>query len=75
MTSGLVLIGKTYEAAMKISCQIGDREVSKVCLYACTHSLYPFFIATFFLKPFLPHFIRTVGIKLNSPVISDVIGS
>ncbi|KAL5111911.1 RNA pseudouridylate synthase domain-containing protein 2 [Taenia crassiceps] len=29
MTSGLVLIGKTYEAAMKISCQISDREVSK----------------------------------------------
>ncbi|EUB59017.1 RNA pseudouridylate synthase domain-containing protein 2 [Echinococcus granulosus] len=29
MTSGLVLIGKTYEAAMKISSQISDREVSK----------------------------------------------
>ncbi|VUZ55888.1 unnamed protein product, partial [Hymenolepis diminuta] len=29
MTSGLVLIGKTYDAAMKISCQISDREVVK----------------------------------------------
>lgn len=30
MTSGLVLIGKTYDAAMKISSQISDREVIKV---------------------------------------------
>ncbi|KAM7533107.1 hypothetical protein Aperf_G00000126258 [Anoplocephala perfoliata] len=30
MTSGLVLIGKTYDAAMKISCQISDREVIKI---------------------------------------------
>nr|CDS26944.1 ribosomal pseudouridine synthase [Hymenolepis microstoma] len=29
MTSGLVLIAKTYDAAMKISCQISDREVVK----------------------------------------------